>query len=89
MIRTVRCSVYRVDLYAPLIDAYEKYRRDGDSILILGITRDFAKQSFFTLLTARGYSYKKVPVAVLRGIVSLQKHDLDSVAVLFITQSFS
>lgn len=81
------CSVYRVDLYAPLIDAYEQYHRDSDSVFILGITRDFAKQSFFPLLTARGYSYRKIPVAALRGIRSLQKYDLDSVAVLFVTQS--
>lgn len=56
--------VYRQDLYAPLIDTFRNTAH-GDSVILLGVTRLFAKRVFFKMLLDAGFNYSKVPYNAL------------------------
>lgn len=58
-------SVYREDLYEPLISALLSCSHE-DSVIFLGLTRQFSKPRFFELLAAQ-FSYKLVPHEALPG----------------------
>lgn len=75
--------VYKEELYKPLIDTLLA-KGHQKTIAILGITRQFASESFFTLLRARGFRYKKIPQSTMQHVfddqnshVSMNKHKYD------------
>lgn len=62
--------VYREDLYAPLIETFKNTAHD-DTVILLGVTRLFAKRVFFKMLLDSGFEYSKVPYNALpKSIVS-------------------
>ena len=52
--------VYNEDLYLPLIHTLDRICLEN-SIIFLGLTRLFAKQKFFALLTESGFKYTMIP----------------------------
>ena len=54
------CSVYREDLYLPLIETI-KQQSHRSTLCFLGSTRQFTKPLFFHLLEKNGLAYKKLP----------------------------
>ena len=63
--------VYNESLYDPLLACVDKVCKH-DSIIFLGLTRLFAKPSFFTKLDRRGYHYTMLPEISLPGMYSNQ-----------------
>ena len=59
LIFIAHCSVYREDLYVPLIRTILGHMH-ASSLLILGLTRAFTKASFFTLISAHGLRYTRI-----------------------------
>ena len=55
----LHCSVYRENLYVPLIRTILRHMH-ASSVLILGLTRAFTKGSFFTLMSAHGLRYTRI-----------------------------
>ncbi len=66
--RVINCSVYREDLYLPLIRAI-KQQSHKNTLCFLGSTRQFTKPSFFHMLEQNGLGYKKLPVGLLESSV--------------------
>ena len=68
----IRCcyiySVYREDLYLPLIRAI-KQQSHKQTLCFLGSTRQFTKPLFFHMLEQNGLGYKKLPVGLLQASV--------------------
>lgn len=53
-------SLYKEELYEPLIRAMLRTSH-AQSVFFLGVTRAFVKPRFFALLTAHGFTYRKMP----------------------------
>lgn len=68
--------VYNESLYDPLINCINQICKD-DSIIFLGLTRLFAKPSFFTKLKNGGYQFTMIPEISLPGIYSNQHVNRD------------
>lgn len=60
----ISCSVYREELYEPLIRSL-KLLCHQDSVILLGLTRSFAKPHFFRLMRSHGLKYTMVPMEAL------------------------
>ena len=63
--------VYNESLYNPLLSCIDKICKD-DGVIFLGLTRLFAKPSFFTKLKNRGYQFTMFPEISLPGMYSNQ-----------------
>jgi hypothetical protein len=57
-------SVYREELYEPLIQSL-KLLCHKESIILLGLTRSFAKPSFFSVMRSHGLNYSMIPMEAL------------------------
>jgi hypothetical protein len=57
-------SVYREELYEPLIECLKLLCHE-ESVILLGLTRSFAKPDFFHLMRAHGLRYTMVPMEAL------------------------
>lgn len=57
-------SVYREELYEPLIKSLQCLCKK-ESIILLGLTRLYAKPSFFHLLRLHGFKYTMIPMEAL------------------------
>lgn len=57
-------SVYREDLYLPLIQSI-KLQSHRNTLCFIGCTRQFTKPLFFQMLEVHGLAYKKLPSGVL------------------------
>jgi hypothetical protein len=57
-------SVYREELYEPLINSLKLLCHE-ESVILLGLTRSFAKPNFFHLMRAHGLRYTMVPMEAL------------------------
>jgi hypothetical protein len=86
--------VYRRELFLPLINTLEakSYATTNGSkkntVIILGITRDFANEQFFTLLLQRGYKYRKVPQSSFHLTeAQRQRFDVSHIGILMIYKS--
>jgi hypothetical protein len=56
--------VYREELYEPLIECLKLLCHE-ESVILLGLTRSFAKPDFFHLMRAHGLRYTMVPMEAL------------------------
>ena len=86
------CSVYRRELFIPLINTLEAKSFSDDqgksTVIILGITRDFANEQFFELLRERGYKYRKVPQTAFQLTDSQrQRFDVSHIGILLVYKS--
>lgn len=85
------CSVYRRELFVPLIRTLEeKSHSEGASntVIILGITRDFANEQFFSLLLQYGYKYRKVPQSAFQLTdTQRQRFDVSHIGILLVYKS--
>lgn len=57
-------SVYREELYEPLVKSLQLLCKK-DSVIFLGLTRLYAKPSFFRLLRLYGFKYTMIPMEAL------------------------
>lgn len=82
-------SVYRRELFLPLIRTLEKKSHASKStVIILGITRDFANEYFFTLLLQHGYKYRKLPQSAFSlSDEQRQKFDVNRIGILLVYKS--
>ena len=64
-------SVYREDLYLPLILTILKYSH-VHTVTYLGLTKQFMSPSFFECLRSHGLLYRMIPHAVIKSYAADQ-----------------
>mmetsp|Transcript_1939 Transcript_1939/g.3081 ORF Transcript_1939/g.3081 Transcript_1939/m.3081 type:complete len:214 (+) Transcript_1939:71-712(+) len=68
--------VYREELYLPLIESLKSLSHPG-TVIMLGLTRLFAKPLFFKLLRSNGFYYSMVPQQALPSDYSSESSGSD------------
>ena len=64
-------SVYREDLYVPLILTILQYSH-AHTVTYLGLTKQFMTPSFFESLSSHGLQYRMIPHAVIKSCAAVQ-----------------
>ena len=78
------CSVYNESLYQPLLDAILNHSHEN-SVCFLGLSRDFSKPAFFSLLDAcSGLDYKKIPHATVADALPHIKRDIENIGIFVV-----